>query len=99
MQKEIDNMIEVGIIKPSTSLYASPVVLVRKVESSIGLCFEYRTLNSITVFDPRAIPRMDDLLNEVSRANFISRIDLTKDPLDEDTEQKSAFVTQWATIN
>lgn len=43
------------------------------------------------------MPRMDDLLNEVSRAKFISKIDLTKGywqiPLDEDAKQKSAFVT------
>lgn len=97
MQKEIDNMTEVGIIEPSTSPYASPVVLVRKDDSSIRFCCDYRALNSITVFDPRPMPRMDDLLNEVSRAKFISKIDLTKGywqiPLDEDAKQKSAFVT------
>lgn len=97
MQKEIDNMTEVGIIEPSTSPYAPPVVLVRKDDSSIRFCCDYRALNSITVFDPRPMPRMDDFLNEVSRAKFISKIYLTKGywqiPLDEDAKQKSAFVT------
>lgn len=94
-QKEIDHIIEVGIIEPSASPYASLVVLVRKDNSSI--CCDYRVLNSITVFDPRPMPRMDDLLNEVSKATFISKIDLTKGywqiPLDEDAKQKNAFVT------
>lgn len=40
MQKEIDDMIEVGIIEFSTSPYASPVVLVRKDDSSIRFCFD-----------------------------------------------------------
>ena len=97
MQQEIDNMMEVGIIEPSTSPYASPVVLVRKSDSSIRFCCDYRALNSITVFDPRPMPRIDDLLTEVSKAKFISKIDLTKGywqiPLDEDAKLKSAFVT------
>lgn len=97
MQKEIDNIFEVGIFEPSTSPYASPVVLVRKDDSSIRLCCDYRALNSITVFDLRPMPRMDDLLNEVSRAKFISKIDHTQGywqiPLDKEAKQKSAFVT------
>lgn len=96
MQKEIDNMIEVGIIEFLISFYVLLVVLVRKDDFFIRFCCDYRVLNSIIVFDLRFMLCMDDLLNEVSRVNFISKIDFIKGYwqilLDEDVKQKSVFV-------
>lgn len=48
LKKNIDEMLEVGIIRPSTSEYASPVVLVRKNDGSIHFCVDFRLLNKVT---------------------------------------------------
>jgi hypothetical protein len=97
MKTEIDSMRELGIIEPSTSPYASTVVIVKKDDSTLRFFCDYRSLNHITVFDTRQMPRIDDLLNKVRKAKYISKVDLTKGywqiPLDEDTKQKTAFVT------
>ena len=99
VKEEIDKMLKAGIIEPSDSPYAAPVVLVRKKDSSLRVCCDYRFLNSLTIFDPRPMPRMDEILNKVSAAKFISKLDLTKGywqvPLDEDAKRKSAFVTPF----
>ena len=92
-------MLKADIIEPSSSLYAAPVVLVKKKDSTIRFCVDYRSLNQVTIFDPRPMPRMDEILNKVSRARYVSKIDLTKGywqvPLDRDAEEKSAFVTPF----
>lgn len=92
-------MLSAGIIEASDSPYASQVVLVKKKDSTLRFCVDYRDLNSITVFDPRPMPRIDEVLNKVSRARYISKIDLTKGywqvPLYPDARMKSAFVTPF----
>ena len=83
----------------SDSPYASPVVLVKKKDSTLRFCVDYRDLNSITVFDPRPMPRINEVLNKVSRARYISKIDLTKGywqvPVEPGARMKSAFVTPF----
>ena len=97
VQRELDSILEAGIIEPSNSPFAAPIVLAKKKDASIRFCCDYRGLNALTVFDPEPMPRMDDLLNKVSKAKYISKLDLTKGywqiPLDENAKRKSAFVT------
>ena len=66
VQKELDSMLEAGIIEPSNSPFDAPIVLAKKKDASIRFCCDYRGFNDLTVFDPRPMPRMDDLLNKVS---------------------------------
>jgi len=61
-------MLSAGIIEASDNPYASPVVLVKTKDSTFRFCVDYRDLNSITVFDPRSMPCIDEVLNKVSRA-------------------------------
>ena len=63
VKTEIDNMIKAGIVEPSDSPYAAPIVLIKKKDQSIRVCVDYRRLNKETVFDPVPMPRMDDVLN------------------------------------
>ena len=49
--EEVDKMLALGIIEPSSSPYCSPVVLVRKPDNTWRLCIDFRELNSITLFD------------------------------------------------
>lgn len=99
VKKEIDDMLAAGIVEPSDSPYAAPIVLVKKKDNTIRFCVDYRDLNKQTIFDPVLMPRMDEVLNKVSRARYISKLDLTKGywqvPLDSASRQKSAFITPF----
>ncbi|XP_050806680.1 uncharacterized protein LOC127049621 [Gopherus flavomarginatus] len=97
IEREIQNMLQMGIIHSSTSAWASPVVLVPKPDGEIRFCVDYRKLNAVTRPDNYPMPRTDELLEKLGRAQFISTIDLTKGywqvPLDEPAKERSAFVT------
>ena len=97
IEREIQNMLQMGIIRSSTSAWASPVVLVPKPDGEIRFCVDYRKLNAVTRPDNYPMPRTDELLEKLGRAQFISTIDLTKGywqvPLDEPAKERSAFVT------
>ncbi|KAL5013042.1 hypothetical protein ScPMuIL_011593 [Solemya velum] len=99
VKKELQQMKELGIIEDSDSPYSAPMVLVKRPEASLRICIDFRELNRVTVFDPRPMPRMDDVLNRLGKAKYLRKIDLTKGywqvPLDEDAKQKSSFVTPF----
>ena len=75
-EKEIESMLEKDIIEPSSSPWAAPVVLVRKKDNSIRFCIDYRKLNEATIKDAYPIPRIEDSLNALSGAKWLSTLDL-----------------------
>ena len=62
VNKEIDKMLELGIIRPSNSPWASPVVFVPKPDGTIRVCVDYRKLNSVTKMDAYTIPSMERMI-------------------------------------
>ena len=92
-------MIDMDIIQPSTSPWASPIVLDTKKDGSIRSCVDYRALSCVADFDAYPMPRIDAILDKVSSAKYISTIDLTRGywqiPLEEDSRRKSAFITEF----
>ncbi|CAM4475063.1 unnamed protein product [Lepidochelys kempii] len=97
IEREIQDMLQMGVICPSESAWASPVVLVPKPDGEIRFCVDYRKLNAVTRPDNYPMPRTDELLEKLGRAQFISTLDLTKGywqvPLDESAKERSAFTT------
>ncbi|CAM5100475.1 unnamed protein product [Natator depressus] len=71
-------MLALGVIQPSASPWASPVVLVPKKDRSIRFCVDYRKLNAITVSDAYPMPRPDELLDKLGGARYLTTMPLTK---------------------
>ena len=76
VKRELEEMLSCGIIEPSTSDWASPLVTVKKKDGSLRLCVDYRWLNSVSKMDAYPMPRVDDLIDKVSGAPFITTLDL-----------------------
>ncbi|CAM5097664.1 unnamed protein product [Natator depressus] len=78
IKREIKDMLQMGVIRPSESPWASPVLLVPKPDGEIQFCVDYRKLNAVTHPDNYPMPHTDELLEKLGRAQFISTLDLTK---------------------
>ena len=99
VQKEIKEMLAAGIVEPSNSEWASPIVLVRKKDGSMRFCVDYRKLNSASEADAYPMPRVDELIDTLGRAKFISTLDLTRGywqvPVEPNSRPFTAFTTPF----
>ena len=64
------------VIYPSSSPWASPMVLVHKNDRSLRFCLDYRDLNSVTKSDTFPLPLFDDMIDQLGRLKFFSTLDL-----------------------
>ena len=75
---ELREMLASGIIEPSTSEWAAPIVVVRKKDGKARICIDYRKLNAVTKADAYPMPRIDDILDNIGQAQYITTLDLAK---------------------
>ena len=74
--KAIDDMLSKNVIEPSTSPWASGVVLVKKKDGSTRWCVDYRRLNSMSTKDAYPLPRIQDSLSQMCGAQWFCTADL-----------------------
>ncbi|CAJ0922012.1 unnamed protein product [Ranitomeya imitator] len=99
MRQEIDEMLQLGVIRRSKSSWASPVVLVPKKDRTTRFCVDYRGLNAITASDAHPMPRIEELLEKLAGAKYLTIMDLSRGywqiPLSPEAQEKSAFITPF----
>ncbi|CAF4150636.1 unnamed protein product, partial [Adineta steineri] len=97
VEENLREMLQDNVIVPSKSPWASPVVLAPKKDGTLRFCVDYRKLNAMTVRDAYPIPRIDDTLDSLQEAKFISTLDLRTGywqvEMDEKSREKTAFIT------
>lgn len=80
MYKEVKSllsgMLEKGVIRESCSPWAAPIVLVKKKDGSWRFCVDYRKLNAVTHKDAFPLPRIEDTLTNLNRAEWFFTLDL-----------------------
>ena len=99
VKKQMDQLLELGIIRPSTSPWSSSVVLAHKKDGGVRPCIDFRAVNAVTEPDPYQMPLIEEILDSFASARFISKIDLTKGfhqiPVKAEDCAKTAFCTPW----
>ena len=97
MQQEVSYLVEHGLAVPSASAWSSPCVLVPKPDNTPRFCNDYRKVNLVTKPDSFPLPRMEDCIDRVGSAKFVTKLDLLKGywqvPLTPRASEISAFVT------
>ncbi|KAH9106807.1 hypothetical protein AeMF1_017692 [Aphanomyces euteiches] len=99
MEAEIRQYEDLGLIRPSTSPWASPVLTIRKPDGSIRFCIDYRKLNDVTIKDRYPMPRVDDLLDVLGKSKYFSTMDVASGywrvRMEEESIPKTAFVCKF----
>ena len=91
--------LESGVIRPSSSAWAAPTVLVRKADGSVRFCIDYRGLNSRTIKDAYPLPRIDMCFDCLGDMSYFSTVDLQSGywqvQVEETDIHKTAFITKY----
>ncbi|KAE9147360.1 hypothetical protein PF006_g7962 [Phytophthora fragariae] len=99
MEAEVEEYLDLGLIRPSNSPWASPVLMIRKPDGGIRFCIDYRRLNAVTVKDCYPMPLIDDILDVLGDARLFSTMDIASGnwnvPMHENSVAKTAFTCKY----
>ena len=101
--KEVQKMLDAGIVEPSTSEFSSPPVLVRKKDGGIRFCVDYRKLNQSTIKDSYPLPRINEAIDSIgSDSKYFMTLDLAISyhhvPIAHEDKHKTAFTSRYGLV-
>jgi hypothetical protein len=92
-------LLDKGFIRPSISLWGAPMLFVKKKNGSMRMCIDYQELNKVTIKNRYPLPRIDDLLGQLQRAQVFFKVDLLSGyhqvRVKEEDIPKTAFMTRY----
>ncbi len=98
-RKHVQDLVCQGILKKSSSPWASPAVIVKKKDGRVRFCCDYRRLNQVTCKDAYPLPRVEESLDALGNAQLFSTLDLTADyfhvAVSEKDREKTAVTTPF----
>ena len=99
VKTELEEMERDGIIERSSSEWAFPIVFVKKKDGALRMCVDYRRLNAIAPADTYPMPRIDDMIDSLGKAKYITTLDLARGywqvPVEEESRSRTAFATPY----
>lgn len=95
IDRQLDEMLRLGVVEVSQSPWSSPIVLVKKKDGSYRFCVDFRKLNSVTVRDSYPLPLVADTLDKLRNAKYLSSLDIKSAywqiPMAESSKEYTAF--------
>jgi hypothetical protein len=76
LKVQLQELLDKGYIRPSSSLWGSPALSVKNKEGSLWMCVDYRPLNAVTIKNKYLLPRIDVLFDQLAGAKVFSKIHL-----------------------
>lgn len=96
VNEELNKMLNDGIVEPSNSPWASPIILVKKSDGTYRFCVDYRQLNKVTKRDAYPLPFVSATLDKLRDAHYLTTLDIKSAywqiPLSEKSKPLTAFV-------
>ncbi|GFY76177.1 retrovirus-related Pol polyprotein from transposon 17.6 [Trichonephila inaurata madagascariensis] len=102
LRAEVEKMLSLNVIEKGESNFTSPLILVEAPGKEARPCIDYRRLNKITRTKFFPLPNIEELIEKVSAAKYVSVLDLTRGywqiPLSKNAQRYAAFVTNFGTF-
>ena len=103
LRVQLQELLDKGFIRPSTSPWDAPVLFAKKKDKTLRLCIDYRQLNRVTIKNRYPLPRIDDLFDQLRGARVYSKVDLRTGyhqlRVRETDIPKTAFRTRYGLTN
>ena len=97
IERQVKEMLTAGLVVPSTSPFASPVLLIQKKDGSWRFCVDYRRLNELTIQNRFPMPVMEEILEELAGSYYFTKLDMRSGyhqvRMHPEDEYKTAFKT------
>jgi hypothetical protein len=99
LKTQLQDLLEKGIIRPSSSPWGCPAIFVKKKDQTLRMCMDYRPLNEVTIKNKYPLPRINILFDQLTRARVFSKIDLRSGyhqiRIQPEDIPKTAFTTRY----